>query len=227
MEEENDEIPPILANLKMSRNHSDIPPNYFSDFENRLNLRLQDDKLESKNRMELKINNLKIKHLYVFSAAASVLLLIIFSLWFLSGKSSNPFDYATIMATNVEDAMQRIDPKDADEFLIAAIDETERADLEEMLEESEILALEQSYVYISNSDSLIPVVKNSELPKYENNDPEKKGNLKNSFELEDLDDEIAEDIELDELFNDLDDETLAKLEKSILKPKTENKPKPN
>jgi len=221
MEEEKDEIPPFLANLKKTRDKSGVPENYFADFEMNLRKRVMSEKSTLKTAPPLKF-----KSFYVFTAAASVLLLIMFALWYLRADvSSNPFDYQKIMATNIEDALKKVHTREADDFIIAAIDEIETDELEEMIEDKDILALEQISVF--ESDSLRPDSKKSEIILNEKKLPEKKENLNRFTDLDELDDDIADDTALDDLFNDLGDDELLKLEKSLLKPKTETKPKPN
>jgi hypothetical protein len=231
--EEEDKIPPLLRKLKKPAEEQlgDIPEGYFNDFEKRLMQRIAAENEEENKKIlnaETPIKALllkekpatktrKLRPIQVISIAASFLLLLVAGTWYLRGmQSSNPFNYKDLMAMDIEKALQGMPMQEADEYLLANVDELETADLLENIAEDEV-----ELILNVSADSLPPLQNKKETkenPTIKTQEPPKQATMK-----EELEDDLADESDLDDLLKDIDDDDLKALEAALLKPKTEKK----
>jgi len=229
-EEEEDKIPKLLRKLKKPPQEQlgDIPEGYFNDFEKRLMQRIategevQSETIASTGTPEkiaiwqekpvAKIR--KLRPMQVISIAASFLLLILAGTWYLRGmQSSNSFNYKNLMAIDVQKALHKMSMQEADDYLLANVDELETADLLENMQEEDM-----EIMLDIKTDSLPPVSTKKETPTPKNQEPSKPATMK-----EELEDDLADDADLDDLLKDIDEDDLKALEAALLKPKIEKK----
>ena len=219
---------PLLTNLKKVANEQlgELPKGYFDGFEERLELKLEGEKAEPKLvPLQTKPQLRKVESVYIMAAAASVLLFIVSTLWLIKGtKTSSPFAYELMANMNVDEGINTMELAEASAYLIENLDEMETEDILESLNEESIQQLSQANM-IPMMDTL-PPVKNPKIkdPINLNTDNKHKGPNPSPKQTEgglteELEDEVAEETDLEELFGKISDSDLDALEAALLKPK--------
>jgi hypothetical protein len=214
---EEDQIPPLLRKLKKPPQEQlgKVPIGYFDDFEKKLMDNLFAEGAEPK-VVRIAPKKRRLIPVFIIGIAASVLLLVIAGFWYLRGN--NIFDYQSLMAMDIDKGLRKLSLEEADEYLLAHIDELQTEDLLENMSDEELSeAQHASLISFPQNDSL-PPAKLKETPKESDpqtvKKPEQPGTMK-----EELEDDIADESDLDELLKDLGDEELKALEQALLKPK--------
>ena len=118
---------------------------------------------------------------------------------------------------DIEKALQRMPMQEADEYLLANVDELETDDLLENIAEDEV-----ELILNVSADSL-PPVQNKKETKETPTTPKTQEPTKPATMKEELEDDLADEADLDDLLKDIDDDDLKALEAALLKPKTEKK----
>lgn len=218
---------PILDSLKKPANEQlgALPEGYFDQLEEAIAAKVENKAKLLQVETPPKVRSLR--PVYVMGIAASILLMIVSTVWLVrGGKTSSPFAYELMANMNVDEGINNMQLAEASAYLMENLDAMDTEDILESLNEESIQALSQTNLM---ADSLPPVKDpKTENPNELNNDnknitPNPTLKPQEGGLVEELEDEVAEETDLDELFGKISDSDLDALEAALLKPKEPKK----
>lgn len=201
---EDDKIPEFLKNLKKppAEHLGKVPDGYFENFESRLMDRISQENNENKTKVR------KINSFLVMGIAASFLMLILAGLWYF--RNRNPLDYTQLAKLDIDKGLLELSDKETEKYLLANLDNIETEELAATLEESDLNKIfSENSTVNSTIDSLPPKPQNKVIT-------EPKTQAQKTMK-EEMEDDIADESDLEELLFELSDEEFKKLENALLK----------
>lgn len=218
---------PLLEELPKDKTQlGQVPQDYFEQFESKIQAKIRQETTPSQSQPKGK--TIKLRPAYVMGIAASVLLLILAGIWLIRGNISGPFKYQEMMAMDIDANLRQVSVAEANDYILAHLDEMETDELIENLTEKNKMQLEQLNGMVNSpmQEDTLPPKKEKEIDKQlttTNDDTKKTQTDSPTSKSEGLQAEIEEDVieetNLNELLDQVSDSDLDALEEALLGPK--------